>query len=297
MTLLNPDVRIETTNICNANCIICPREKLRRPKKTMANDHFRDLVCQAKELGATHISLFGYGEPLIDPHLAVKVKFCSDLGLETFITTNGSLLTTRIRNALLDAGLTHIRFSAHGFDENYESIHRNLKWKQVSKNIVDFLIYRRDCKASVTVIPMHGESIDEIRNFWEPMVDWLEIWKPHNWTDGREYRVPKKRKKSCGRPINGPVQIQSDGKMVVCCFDYNGVLEVGDTHKNTISEILRGEKFNAIRKRHKKGDLGGLICDTCDQLDNKESPLLYSSRDSSRDVGYTSSIKFKLKEI
>jgi len=297
MGLVNPEVRIENTSICNAMCVICPREKLRRRKCTMQNSHFFDLVTQAKELGATHISVFGYGEPLVDPQLPEKVAFCSKMGMETFITTNAALLKPRVRKALLDAGLTHIRFSAHGFFENYEAVHRNLKWNVVSKNIVDFLIHRGKCKASVTVIPMHGEPIDEIRNFWEPMVDWLEIWKPHNWTDGREFRTPVKRKKSCGRPINGPIQIQADGKMIVCCFDYNGVLEVGDTYKNTIAEILRGGKFNAIRKRHKKGDLTGLICDTCDQLDNKESPLLYSSRDVSREVGCTSSTKFKLKEI
>jgi hypothetical protein len=145
---------------------------------------------------------------------------------------------------------------------------------------------------------MHDESVDEIKNFWEPMVDWLEIWKPHNWTDGRKYRNVVKKKTTCGRPINGPVQIQSDGKMIVCCFDYNGVLEVGDTNLYSIAYILKGEKFNAIRKAHKKGELEGLICESCDQLNEyKESPLLYSSRDSSRDVGCTSSIKFKLKEI
>jgi hypothetical protein len=276
-------------------CIICPREKLKRPKKTMENDHFFDLVCQSKEMGAKTISPFGYGEPLIDPKIAEKIGYCSDLGLETFITTNGSLLTKRAGRRILEAGLSHIRFSVHGFENNYESIHRGLNWRKVSRNILDFLMMRGDCKASVSVIPMHGETVDEIRNFWEPMVDWLEIWKPHNWTNGRDYRQVLSTKTTCGRPKSGPVQIQSDGKMIVCCFDYNGVLEVGDTNINTIGYILRGDKFNAIRKKHKKGDLDGLICKTCDQLNEyKESPLLYSSRDNSREVGYTSSIKFKL---
>ena len=157
---------------------------------------------------------------------------------------------------------------------------------------------RGSCKASVSVIPMHGESVEQIRNFWEPMVDWLEIWKPHNWTTGRDYRKVINRKKSCGRPFNGPVQIQSDGRMIVCCFDYNGVLEVGNTNVHSIAHILKSDKFNRIRKKHKKGDLTGLICEHCDQLNEyEESPLLYSSRDHSREVGYTSSIKFKLKEI
>jgi len=38
--LEHPEVRIETTNHCNAACVMCPREKMTRPKTTMSIDHF-----------------------------------------------------------------------------------------------------------------------------------------------------------------------------------------------------------------------------------------------------------------
>ena len=302
MQLKNPDFRIETTTLCNANCTICPREKLARPKVVMDNEHFFDLVCQALELGATHISLFGYGEPLTDKGLAQKIEYCTKMGLKTFITSNASLLDKRKRESLFNAGLSHIRFSMHGFFENYEAVHRGLKWGKTSNRVFDFvydnIILDKPCKISMSVIPMHGENVEEIRKFWESMVDWLEIWYPHNWTDGKSYRRVAKKKKTCGRPFNGPVQIQADGKMVVCCFDYNGRLEVGDTRKQSVRSILIGDRFNAIREKHKKGDLTGLVCDGCDQLNIEEkSPLMYSNRDDSCGVGTTSSTKTKLKEF
>jgi hypothetical protein len=44
------------------------------------------------------------------------------------------------------------------------------------------------------------------------------------------------------------------------------------------------------------GDMTGLICEKCDQLNiEDESPLLYSSRDATRTVGKTSSTKYQME--
>jgi len=301
MKLINPEVRIENTSKCNAHCAYCPREKMTRPKVTMPMGHFKKMVNQAKELGAETISIFGYGEPLMDKALADKVEYCTHQGLDTFITTNGSLLFGDETMALLTAGLKHIRFSVHGFYGEYNQIHKRLDYNLVIRNIFNFVAMNKkfgNCKISVTVIPQSTLKLKTIVEFWEPYCEWLEIWKPHNWTDGRSYRKIERKKKTCNRPFTGPVQINADGKMMVCCFDYDAKLTVGDTHEESIENILKGEKYNAIRRKHESGDLKGLICESCDQLNEEEvSPLLYSSRDSNMEIGRTSSTKFKLKEI
>jgi aerobic-type carbon monoxide dehydrogenase small subunit (CoxS/CutS family) len=299
MKLKNTEVRIENTSKCNANCIICPRDKFVRKKTTMDNKHFEDLVKQSVKLGAETISIFGYGEPLCDPDIVDKVQMVTDSGLESFITTNAALLTTDLSSRLVGAGLSHIRFSAHGLWDNYERVHRGLKFSKFMRNVFNYIaISRGKSIKSVSVIPLFGENIEDIKEFWEDRVDFLEIWRPHNWTTGRNYRgITVEKKKTCGRPKNGPVQIQADGKMVVCCFDYNGELEVGDTNIDTIETIMKGDKYNSIRDKHEKGDLGGLICDVCDQRNiSNTNPLLYSSRDPECNIGVTSSTKFKLEE-
>jgi len=299
MKLKNKEVRIENTSYCNANCTICPRDKFKREKTTMPLWHFCNLVDEAKELGANTISIFGYGEPLVDDKIVEKVQYVTNKRLWSFITTNAALLDSDLASRLFDAGLTHIRFSVHGLFNNYEKVHRGLKFDVVLRNTMNAIkVSRGRAKISVSVIPMHGESVSEIREFWEDKIDWLEIWKPHNWTDGRGYRGKTvQRKKTCGRPFSGPIQIQADGKMIVCCFDYNGVLEVGDTFVDGLETILKGAKYNSIRAKHSKGDLSGLICDSCDQLNMGDTnPLLYSNRDPERNINVTSSTKFKLKE-
>lgn len=299
MKLINPEIRVETSNLCNAKCIVCPREKMTRKKCIMGDKHFRELVGQAKELGATGISPFGYGEPLLDEHLWVKLIYCG--GFHTNITTNASLLDPDTSRILLASGLKQIRFSAHGMGANYERVHKRLRWMEFIANVSEFIrinndVFGHSCTTEVSVIPMHGESVQQIVDFWKPMVDFLEVWRPHNWTDGKDFRPTARKKKTCGRPFRGPVQIQSDGKMIVCCFDYDGKLTVGDTHKNSIEEILKGDRFNEIREAHTTGKLDGLICQKCDQLNIEEhSPLLYSNRDPEMKAGKTSSTKFNLE--
>jgi hypothetical protein len=149
----------------------------------------------------------------------------------------------------------------------------------------------------VSVIPMHSENIDAIKEFWLGMVDYLEIWRPHNWVYGKNYRRNNRRKSTCGRPFSGPVQINADGKMMVCCFDYNAEMTVGDTYESTIEDILKGDKFNKIVKKHALGDLIGLPCEKCDQLNEyteEDYPLLYSNRDKEKKINVTSSTKFEL---
>jgi molybdenum cofactor biosynthesis enzyme MoaA len=299
MKLINPEVRIETTARCNASCTICPREKMTRPKVVMPIDHFMYLVDQAKSLGAETISLFGHGEPLMDFVLEDKIQYCSENGLKTFITSNAGLLIKKRAHRLVNFGLDHIRFSVHGFKENYEKVHRGLEWNKVIDNINYFIDNKNGCKVSISVIPMHRETVDDICYFWESKdIDFLEIWKPHNWCYGKDFRLIKsmRRKRTCGRPENGPIQIQSDGRAIVCCFDFDGKLVVGNTYEEDLENIIKGARYNEIRQQHRDGNLAGLICETCDQLQTEdENPLLYSSRDETRAVGKTSSTKFNME--
>jgi Radical SAM superfamily/Iron-sulfur cluster-binding domain len=302
LKLQNPEVRIENCSICNGKCTICPRDKFTRTKMIMTNKHFSFLVDQAKDLGAETISIFGFGEPLMDRAVDWKVQYCSSLGLETFITTNASVLGTDLSHRLIAAGLSHIRFSCHGIGANYEKVHRGFEWQQIMRNISNFNVinkakFNHATKVSVSVIPMHGETVDEIRDFWGNHVDYLEIWKPHNWVSTKDYRKGTPVKQTCFRPFTGPLQINADGTVMICCFDFNGKMTVGCTYCNSLEDIVKGVWFKDIRDRHRRQDFKDLPCETCDQLyeyAEDENPLLYSNRDKERKIGVTSSTKFCL---
>jgi len=293
-----PEARIETTTLCNGECTICPRDKMTRPQVTMPMSHFIRVVDQVKELGATTVSVFGYGEPLMDGGFAQKIQYCTEKGLKTLITTNATLLDSTATFDLIEAGLSQIRFSVHGLTKkSYEKVHRKLDYDVVIRNISNFIAINRTKKApvivDVIVIPMNGEKVEDIRSRWEKHVDYLEVWRPHNWVSAKAYRKVEQKKKTCGRPFRGPIQVNADGTMMVCCFDFDSQLTIGDTYKDSIKDILLGPAMQIIQAVHSNGSL---ICGGCDQLNSEEgeSPLLYSDRDKELRVGRTSVTKFKL---
>jgi len=143
---------------------------------------------------------------------------------------------------------------------------------------------------------MNGEKVEDIKKHWEKHVDHLEIWRPHGWGGKCRYRKETERKlKTCGRLHNGPLQVQADGDVIPCCFLTDAEIVLGNTYKDKIVDILRGNLYSELQKRHETGNLSGLPCDKCDQryiLDY--NPLLYSDRDKGLNINRTSITKFKL---
>ena len=297
--LINKEARIENTNLCNAHCVMCPREKMTREKTTMCWGVFCNVVDQCIDLGIDTASVFGYGEPLLDNNLGAKIGYCSQKGLNTWITTNASLLTQNRGFDLINNGLKNIRFSIHAITPSiYNKVHRGLDWLDVIGNISNFLKMNRKMnypvKTHVTVIPTIDEPIEEIK-VWEKYVDHLEIWKPHNWGGAKTYRQSRPKKISCGRPFAGPIQIQADGSVIPCCFLTNAEVVLGNINDDTLLNILTGEAYEKFRMMHSCGNYKNVPCETCDQRNEEElSPLLYSSRDPLRSVGKTSTCKTKV---
>ena len=295
--LRNFEARIESTTFCNADCIICVRRKFTRPLQTMCYGHFVSLVDQFQRLGGKAVSLFGLGEPLCDKGLPEKIQYCADLGLETHITTNGALLTTNRARKLLNAGLKNIRFSIHACTPvYYEKVHRGLDWLITWRNFANFLHLNKKlghpCTVHLSVIPLNHERVEDIRKTWERYVDFMEVWSPHNWGGARHFRTVIPKKNTCGRPFNGPLQVQADGKVIPCCFLTNGEVILGDTYESTLKDILQGGPYQALREAHLTGNLVGYPCENCDQRNvDMGSILLYSSRDPERKTGVTSSCK------
>ncbi|MHC4748392.1 MAG: radical SAM/SPASM domain-containing protein [Planctomycetota bacterium] len=298
--LINPEIRIENTNRCNAMCVVCSREKMTRIKTEMDWGVFCGLVMQGVELGVDTISVFGYGEPLLDKTLEEKIGYCSDQGLKTWLTTNGSLLGLQRSYDLISAGLKDIRFSFHAITPlQYERVHRGLDWIKTVRNIANFIHVNNKAghpvNVHLTCIPLDGEPTEHIVETWQKHVDYLEIWKPHNWVTKRWYRKPNPVLRTCGRPFSGPVQIQADGNVIPCCFLTDNEIVLGNIHDNTIFDILTGSKYEELRYMHRVQNYKNIACEICDQRNiEDENPLIYSSRDPYRQINKTSTVKKKL---
>ena len=281
--LQNFEVRFEVTDHCNASCIMCPRDKHDRPHGIMDQAKYERSIDEVVALGAQRVVLTGFGEPLLDKRLEEKIAYAASKGLRTYIITNGSAITQKRAKGLIDAGLDEMRVSFYGMKpETYNAVMRGLEYEKTRDNLLHFLSLKGKTKVQLSylVFDENEEDIEEFKAFWEPKVDYIEIWKPHNFGDGREYRVRfGEKKKSCGRPEHGPLQIQWNGEVIPCCYDYNNQIILGNAFETPVLDVLYGDKYNDLRDAHEKGEFHRFpYCDQCDQLLPHSDALVYTNR-------------------
>ena len=308
MKLINPEIRFEVTNKCNYSCIMCPRELQTREQNNMSQELFKKLFDEGLKIGMKMATLVSYGEPFLDKGFKEKVIYAKEKApeVELYVISNGSLIDKDMANFLIDSQFDKIRFSWYGVsDDSYATVHGvDKKYKDIVIKNIEYLINERNKRGSlkphveVYFLKMkeNENEVDEFKNKWLDFADDVSIWEPHNWSNGREYRKPKGEKHSCGRPFHGPVQVQWDGKIVPCCWDYNNSIILGDVNYESIEEVLKGDKFNILRNAHEKKEFQKFpFCDSCDQLYKCEEALVFTTIKTS-EVGKTNTNNFELDE-
>jgi radical SAM protein with 4Fe4S-binding SPASM domain len=273
-------VSIENTNACNARCSICPREKLTRKIQSMDMDTYGKLLNDSVRAGARKLSLHNFGEPLLDKHLADKIARAKEKGIEeTYVVTNASLLTRERSRELIEAGLDRVKISFYGVTrEEYEKVHVGLDYEDTLRNVRDLLEVKRELGGKKPKVTLR--YIGPTLNFLRFAKQWLKYRKLcsvvpgrlHNYTTGRDYnptsgvRRPDSMK-SCRYLKRSVVYILVNGDVVPCCYDFNGVLVMGNALEEDIANIWNGERFKAFRRAHRERDYGSYpICAGCDKL-------------------------------
>ena len=290
--LLHPEVRYEVTDHCNATCIMCPRDKHvdGREHGIMDQAQYERSIDEVAELGAQKVVLTGFGEPLLDKRLEKKIAYAKGKGLSTYFITNASALTAARSQRLIEAGLDEMRVSFYGMRmETYNAVMQGLDFERTKAKVLEFLRLRDEMRAKTRVQMSYLELAENrgdtaaFLDFWEPRVNALEIWKPHNFGDGRDYRqrLDDSQKTTCGRPENGPLQIQWNGEVIPCCYDYNNQIILGNAFETPVLEILNGPKYRLLRYSHRMKKFALFpYCDQCDQLLPRGDALVYTNRHS-----------------
>lgn len=269
-------VTIEPYNICNLRCIMCPYQKMKRKKKLMSMKLFKKIVDEAKQLGCARITLQVYSEPLMDPHLIDRIKYIKSKGVEAGFFTNATLLDEKMALKILNSGLDFIKFSVDaGNKEDYEKIRIGADWDKVKDNIISFYKKRRELKLKkpeISIFMIKQESneknIKSHKDFWSAYTDSINISVVDNRAEDKISESFLKKYKNpypCFTPRG--LTILSNGKLVICCLDYDGEMVLGDLKTQSLKEIIETDKFKKILDLHMsfKGDKIEM-CKNCTRL-------------------------------
>lgn len=309
MKLKDPEIRFEVTNECNYRCTMCPRELQTRAQNQMSLDLFTKVFDEGLDIGMKMATLVSFGEPFMDKGFREKVRYAKTKapGVQLYVITNGSLVNKEMADFLLEWEFDKIRFSWYGVSDNsYSTVHGvSSKYKEVVTKNITYLIEERNrlglARPHIEVYFLkmkenEGEE-EEFKEKWIDLADDVAIWSPHNWSNGRDYRKLEGEKVSCGRPAHGPVQVQWNGEIVPCCWDYNNAIVLGDVSKNTVEEVLKGEKFSALRDAHDDKEFEKFpFCDSCDQLYRCDDALIFTTIKDS-EIGRTNTNQHELEKL
>jgi len=281
------NVQIQTVTGCNGRCVFCPNGKTQRKipmGRQMNGKLFRSVADQCLALGVRRFTLYLMNEPLLDRKLPERIAYISariNKPQYTKITTHGGLLTEDMARRLLDAGLDKLKISVQSINpETYRHI-MNLPLERTLKNIDRFLGfkekggYRRPRLEIVTVDSIQTrDELPEIRRYWQERKIKLHIEPVENRIDHREIRetavgtgrlVPF----TWCRRLTEQVFVLYDGRMVLCCSDWEQHSFIGDLTRARLADIWYGARYADYRRRFAAGDIEGMICSGC----RKQAPV------------------------
>ena len=272
-----PDiVQIESTNLCNAKCVFCPRDEMHRRQGVMDLDLFKKVVDECAVLGITHVRVHNYGEPFLDRQLVEKVRYAKERGIaEVGMISNGSLVTEPIARGMIEAGLDAINISVDASGkETFERTRVHLEYDTVIDNIRTLARLRREMGRTrpklILSFVRQGNTADEqaFIDEWSRIADKIHVTDLHNWAGTL----------NATSDVNFPCYrmwltftVLWDGRVSLCCADFDGRHILGDLRTSSISEIWNSPAYLAVRRQQLR-DGGPEICRSCD-LPKKDSPL------------------------
>lgn len=272
-------IYIETTNLCNARCIMCPHKYLKRSQGYMQESIFRRVVNELKDIGVKGTQIFFHkeGEPLLDKYITPKIAYAKKeigTGNEYGMNTNAMLLTKEKAADLIASGLDTIYFSLDGVEKrNYESVRVNLDFDIVVNNIKNFFDVRERSNSHIKVIMqmlVRDDDSPEAEVFKKQWSDYpceFYIKRMHSYLDGGCSTLTKdleiRQKRICEDPFKIMV-IFIDGSVGLCCWDYNNEYSLGNVKNNTLMALFNNNKARYLREKMIALDCDGIEpCNRC----------------------------------
>ena len=248
-------IYVEITNICNMSCSFCHGHS-RKPKQMTINEF--SIVLDKILSHTKYIYYHLMGEPLTHPLLSEFIKSANDKGLKSMITTNGTLLK-KCGDKILEAGIHKVNISVHSFEDGSEE-----QFYDYMNNIIEFA-FKANKQGVIVVFRLWNNGYDNGRN--NKIIDYLKSNINDEWSkNSKGYKILDKMFLEYGERFSWPdmnateqgsdvfcyglrdhIGILSDGTVVPCCLDSDGVINLGNIFKDELSDILNTERAKAMK--------------------------------------------------
>ena len=264
-------VYVEITNICNMNCSFCHGHS-RAPRQMTEDEYARVLDQLAGK--TTYLYHHLMGEPLVHPLLPRFIQMAHQKGFRPMLTTNGTLLD-RLGDNLILPGLHKVNISLHSFEgegqQSHESYIRSVSEyaKKASQAgiIISLRLWNIGCD--------NGKNDTALRTLQENIPgQWVENTRGYRIQDGLflewgdrfqwpDQNAPDNGDRVFCHGLGDHFGILSDGTVVPCCLDSDGVIALGNVFREELSEILSSPRARAIAEGFRRRKATEELCRRC----------------------------------
>jgi hypothetical protein len=254
-------VSLEAHTVCNQGCYFCPVAYDRREDHFMPTEQYEEIVRQLSAHRGTIEAVFmiNYNEPTADKRFVDQVRTLKEAGLPPATLTNGTGLTPKRVDALVEmGGLRFLSINLSTLDrERYESDRRGDHLDLVLRNL-DYARDRPVAEAMDIVVLGRGDDVHR-RDFQEIEARFagsrfnVKLFEVMDRAGYLQVGLSAHNETLCGcdnvgsRPLQH-LHINPYGKCLLCCEDYDGSYVVGDLAESTLEEVLTGPQMALMRR-------------------------------------------------
>ena len=275
---------VEVTNICGLSCSFCPPRL--HPVTTMELLFFKKVVEELSEY-TDEIALHVMGDPMVLSNVESYLDIAHHTRLKVMITTSGFYLDNQRQKALMHPSIRQVNISLNSFNKNnvartFEAYMTpvlefcDAKLSRQADFFINLRVWNLDTKLSeeifnqklfdhlerhfglqrghiVSQISGERQSIrlaSKILLHFDRYFEWPSLRNSHH-SDGYCQGLDKQ------------IAILSDGRVVPCCLDSEGILELGNLNETNLGKILTSKRSSTIQEGFAKGICTEELCQKC----------------------------------
>ena len=276
-------IYIELTNVCGLSCSFCPTKNL--PSKVMNPLFFEEVIAQASTY-TKEIACHVVGDPLTLSNLDVYLNIIEKYKMRAVLTTSGYYLKNQRYETLFAPMVKQINISLNSYHKNdltrsfetyMDDVFALCRYKilEDKEQFINLRVWNLDEGMSERAFNQRLFSL--LSHFFHVDIDAEEIYrqKPKSIRLSAKillhfdhyFEWPSLENEIYGdgtcQGLSSHVAILASGKVVPCCFDCDGVIELGDLHEKTLSEILSGSRATQMKEGFSCGKAVEELCQKC----------------------------------
>lgn len=286
---------IEITNVCGLACSFCPPKE--QPTQTMSLPFFESILLQLSDY-TRDIALHVMGDPMVLSNLGDYFDVAHDRGFSVMITTSGFYLDASRRAMLFHSCIKQVNISLNSFNKNsvsrsFDAYIDNIlalcdeKLDQPHEFFINLRLWNLDevCSEDVfneqlfILLEKHfALGAGFIRNHLSGERQSLRLASKILLHFDRYFQWPSLNNEISGdgycHGLRKQIAVLADGRVVPCCLDGEGVIELGNLHVTNLGKILTSKRACAILEGFKNGHAVEELCQKCSYKERFEKGVL-----------------------